>query len=178
MRTNQRQQTDVDPLVEEPTAPPALTRLSLPWLPPLTPEVRRLREEGVHVHHVRFDLAAVEQERQAMIAGLARLPSKRAVGWYWWACTIDGVYEGTHAWSEAELRQELDRAGQFQCWEDFERETIQRPLEELHAHTDFQIRYRVHRRGGKMVSVRFTLQKPPDGNGVEADPPLLSTVKG
>ena len=178
MRTNQRQPTDVVPPVEEPTSAPTLTRLALPWLPPLTPEVRRLREEGVHAHHVRFDNAAVEQERQAMIAGLARLPSKRAVTWYWRACTIDGVYEVTHAWSEAELRQELDRAGQFPCWEDFERETIQRPLEELHAHTDFQIRHRVQRRGGKVVSVRFTLQKPPDGNGVDADPLLPSTVEG
>ena len=137
-----------------------MTRLSLPWLPPLTPEVRRLHEEGVHVHLVWFDPAAAEQERQAMIAGLARLPSKRAVKWYWWACTIDGVHEGTHAWSEAALRHELDHAGQFPRWEDFERETIQRPLAELHAYTDFQLRYRVQRRGGKVVSVRFTLQKP------------------
>ena len=178
MRTKQRHATDVDPPVEQTTSAPTLTRLALPWLPPLTPEVRRLREEGVHVHPVRFDNAAVEQERQTMIAGLARLPSKRAVRWYWQACTIDGVYEGTHAWDGAELRHELDRAGQFPCWDDFECETIQRPLEELHAHADFQIRYQVQRRGGKVVSVRFTLQKPPPGNGVEADPSLPSTVEG
>ena len=137
-----------------------LTRLALPWLPPITPEVRRpargrracasrpVRQRGGGTGTTGHD------------RGLGRLPSKRAVTWYWWACTIDGVYEGTHAWSEAELRHELDRAGQFPCWEDFERETIQRPLEELHAYTDFRVHYEVQRRREKIVAVRFKIEKP------------------
>ncbi len=156
--------------MDENTEQPAPTTvlLSLPKLPPLTPEVRRLRQEGVYVHHIRFDTEAAEQERQASVAGLARLPSKRAVGWYWRACAMAGYHEGMQVLSEATLRHELDRADEFTRWTDFEREAVGQPLAELHAHADFRVHHQVQRRGGKVVAVRFTLQKPPDENGVEA----------
>ena len=140
----------------ETTDQPA-TLLSLPKLPPPTEELRQLRREGVHVHRIRFDSATAERERQATCAGLARLPSRRARMWFWQACTIADWYEGTHEMSEQTLRHDLDRAGEFPCWADFERETLQKPLAELHAHSDFRVHYQVQRRKGKVVAVRFHL---------------------
>ncbi len=131
--------------------------LSLPNLPPLTAELRQMRKEGVHVHHIHFDAAAAARERQSMVDGVARLPSRRARMWFWEACMIAGCYEGTHEMSEQALRNDLDRAGEFPGWADFEREALQQPLAELHAHTDFQVHYQVRRRKGKIVDVRFHL---------------------
>ena len=139
------------------TIDPPATLLSLPKLPPLTEELRRLRREGAHIHYIPSDPATTEWERQARVAGLAQLPSSRARMWFWQACTIADWYEGTHEMSEQALRRDLDRAGEFPRWVDFERETLQKPLAELHAHTDFWVRYQVQRRKSQVVAVRFHL---------------------
>ena len=129
----------------------------MPKLPPLTEELRQRRREGAHIHYIPLDPAAAERERQARVAGLARLPSSRARRWFWQACTIADWYDGTHEMSEQALRRDLDHTGEFPRWADFERETIQKPLVELHAHTDFRVHYQVQRRQGKVVAVRFHL---------------------
>ena len=103
-----------------------------------------------------------------MLAGLARLSSSRARMWFWRACTISDWYEGTHEMSEQTLRHDLDHGGEFPRWADFERETLQKPLAELHAHTDFQVQYQVQRRKGQVVAVRFQLapaQEDKEGAG-------------
>ena len=105
-----------------------------------------------------------------MLAGITRLPSSRARMWFWQACTIADWYEGTHEMSEQALRRDLDRAGEFPRRVDFERETLQKPLAELHAHTDFRVYYQVQRRKGKVVAVRFHLtpvQEDKEGAGFD-----------
>ena len=128
--------------------------LSLPKLPPLSAENRSLLQEGVHIHRVGFDRAA-ERERLACIAGLARPSSERARRWYFRACTINDWYEGTHQVSLQALRADLDHAGEFPGWKDFERETLAKPLADLHAHADFRVLYQVRRHGSRIVAVRF-----------------------
>ena len=133
--------------------------LSLPELPPLSAENRRLRQEGVHFHRVWFDRAAAERERLACIAGLARLSNARARLWYFRACTLDDWYEGTHQVSLQDLRADLDHAGEFPGWKDFERETLAKPLADLHAHADFRVLYKVRRHGSRIVAVRFHVER-------------------
>ena len=139
------------------------TLLTLPGSLSLTAEMCRLRAEGVHVHCVCLDAEAAEDERQARIAGLARLPSSRARRWYWQACAIADWYEGKYEMSEQMLRRDPDRAGEFPRWPDFERETIRQPLAELHAHADFHVRHQVRRCRGKIVSVCFQLASAREG---------------
>ncbi len=133
--------------------------LSLPELPPLSAEHRRLRQEGVHIHRVCFDRAAAERERLACIAALARLSNARARLWYFQACTINDWYEGRHEVSLQDLCADLDRAGEFPGWKDFERETLAKPLADLHAHADFRVLYQVRRHGSKIVAVRFHVER-------------------
>ena len=134
--------------------------LSLPSLPPLTPELIALRAEGVHVHAVSFDPAGDEKARAATVAALARLSNPRPRGWYWQACQIAALDEGVRDVDVVELRADLDREEEFSRWADFEREAILVPLAELHAHADFRVDYQVRRRSGKVVAVRFTLSTP------------------
>ncbi len=149
MNTNEAPADTDDPVA---TAAPIL---SLPELPPLSAEHRSLRQEGVHIHRVWFDRAAAERERLACIAGLARLSNARARLWYFQACTINDWYEGTHQVSLQDLRADLDHAGEFPGWKDFERETLTKPLADLHAHADFRVHYQTRRHGSKIVAVRF-----------------------
>ena len=168
--TNKAPGENIAIITDQPPANPS-TLLSLPKLPPPTAEVRRLREEGVHVHRVRFDVGVAEQERQATVTGLAGLPSSRARMWYSRACTIDDWYGGTRERNQQAVRDELDHAGDFPRWEDFERETIQRPLTELHAHAGFRVHYQGRRRGRKIVAVRFHLDKMEASRGNEGFAP-------
>ncbi len=153
MNTNEAPSGTADPVA---TAAPVL---SLPVLPPLSAEHRSLRQEGVHIHRVCFDRAAAERERLACIAGLARLSSARARLWYFRACTLNEWYEGVQEVSIHDLRADLDHAGEFPDWKDFERETLAKPLADLHAHADFRVLYRARRYGSKIVAVRFHLER-------------------
>ena len=143
----------------EPAATLAEPLLSLPDLPPLSPEVMELRQQGIHVHQVSFDPAGEERQRLVCIAGLARLTNSRARRWYWKACQIADWYGGVREVAAVELRAAFDREEAFPRWADFEREAICIPLAELQAQADFRVDYQVQRRGGKVVAVRFSLKQ-------------------
>ena len=153
MKTNEAPRDTDDPGIA------ATPILSLPKLPLLSAAIRTLRQEGVHIHRVCFDRAAVERERLACIAGLARLSSQRARQWYFRACTINDWYEGVQEVSLQDLRADMDRAGEFPGWKDFERGTLAKPLADLHAHADFRVLYQARRHGSKIVAVRFHVER-------------------
>lgn len=153
MKTNETPSGTSDPVA---TATPIL---SLPELPPLSAEHKSLRQEGVHIHRVWFDRAAAERERLACVAALDRLSSARARLWYFRACTINDWYEGMQEVSIHDLRADLDHAGEFPGWKDFERETLTTPLTNLHAHADFQVLYQVRRHGSRIVAIRFHVER-------------------
>ncbi len=153
MKTNEVPRDTDDPGIA------ATPILSLPKPPPLSAENRSLRQEGVHIHRVCFDLAAAERERLACIAGLARLSSQRARLWYFRACTLNDWYGGVQEVSILDLRADLDHAGGFPGWKDFKRETLTKPLADLHACADFRVLYQVRRHGSRIVSVRFYIER-------------------
>ena len=58
-----------------------------------------------------------------------------------------------------DLRADLDHAGEFPDWKDFERETLAKPLADLHAHADFRVLYQARRYSSKIVAVRFHVER-------------------